>query len=79
VLGQLDDLEELRPLDEAQVKSLSREDRRFILKQALVMAYADKKKSPQEASYLEILSKKLELPQELFEDIEREVRAEQGL
>ncbi len=78
-LGQLEDLENLKPLDESEVKKLSPEDRRYILRQGIQMMYADKKKSPQEASYLEVLSKKLDVPRDLVDAMEREVARELGL
>lgn len=78
-LGQLDDLENLTPLEDGELQGLSREDRRYILEQGLRMVYADRKKTPEEASYLETLSRKLEVPRGLMEDLEREVTRDLGL
>lgn len=78
-MDQLGDLETLAPVADEELKGLSREDRRYILKQGLHMIYADRKKSPQEASYLEVLGRKLEVPRGLIEDLEREVQRELGL
>jgi uncharacterized membrane protein YebE (DUF533 family) len=79
VLGKLDDVENLEPIEERLVTGLSSEDRRYILKQGIHMLYADRKKSPEEASYLEVLSRKLDVPKELVDALEREVQTELGL
>lgn len=79
LMRQLEDLDTLAPLIDKELKGLSREDRRYILKQGFHMVYADRKKSPEEASYLEVLSRKLEMPPGLAEDLEREVCRELGI
>jgi uncharacterized membrane protein YebE (DUF533 family) len=78
-LKQLEDHETMAPIDAQDIKGLSREDRRYILKQGLHMIYADRKKTPEEASYLEVLSRKFEVPASLVEDLEREVKKELGI
>ncbi len=79
LLGQLDDLENLQPVKDSELKALSREDRRYILKQGLHMIYADRRKTPEEASYLEVLTRRLQIPASLAEDLEREVQRELGI
>lgn len=79
IMRQLDAEGELPALPEDQIRKLSREDRRYILKQGLHMVYANRRKTPAEASYLEVLGRKLEVPRELVDDLEREVTRELGL
>lgn len=78
VLRQLD-VEELEPLDAENLASLSPEDRRYILKQGIHMIYADREKTPEEASYLQVVSEKMSVPRDLVDDLEREVKRELGL
>lgn len=78
-MGQLEDLENLAPVADRELRGLSREDRRYILEQGIRMAYADRHKSPEEASYLEVLGRKLDVPAGMAEDLEREVRRDLGL
>lgn len=78
-LKRLDDVEQLEFIEDRQLRALSKEDRRYILKQGIHMIYADRRKSPEEATYLEVLARKLGVPKGLTEDLEAEVKRELGL
>ncbi|MBI4859800.1 MAG: DUF533 domain-containing protein [Candidatus Riflebacteria bacterium] len=78
-LADLHNLEVNNPITHEDIGRLTEEDCRFILKQGIAMIYADKKKSIQEANYLEVLRKRFSLTPEVVVALEAEVKTEMGI
>jgi len=78
-MSELDDLESAQALDGEDLERLTDDDRRFILKQAMCMMFANRQKSVQESNYLEVLRKKFHIDGDALASIEGQVKTEMGL
>lgn len=77
--GELKDVENVRNLSSEDIGKLAEDEKRFILKQAISMMYADREKSIQEANYLEVLRKRFSISNETLTRLEQEVKREMGI